>query len=294
MLGTLLVSRNSLTISTIASLNPTSVNTHPSSFAMTTPKKTLTYYHAGPLFTVADLTTNITLSSLISNLTSPALTSNLSAPLTPPSQHHFSPLLPQTLEPRSLHPHSIRDTDLRAVLSCDLALFIYDGSELDSGTVVEYMMAKFADIPSVICRTDFRGGGDQGQLSSDGGEAAVGSSGDPWNLMSSFWPRTKTVRVDSMNIYKEALSEALSLQKEKDVVAANDIAAEALLRYTAERVVVAMEEVVALPPRLPVHLREGVFEWIAGMVGWREDRGTIQVSEEMRKVLEEKVNRGML
>jgi hypothetical protein len=268
---------------------------------MTTPKRTLTYYHAGPLFTVADLTTNITLSSLISNLTSPSHTSNLSAPLTPPSRHHFSPLLPQTLEPRSLHPHSIRDTDLRAVLSCDLALFIYDGSELDSGTVVEYMMSKFADIPSVICRTDFRGGGDQGQLSAEGGGAEAGkgegageSSGEPWNLMSSFWPRTKTVRVDSMNVYKEALSEALSLQKERDVAAANDVAAETLLRYTAEKIVLAMEEVVALPPRLPAHLRDGVYEWIAGMVGWREDGESIQLSEEMRKVLEEKVRRGML
>jgi nucleoside 2-deoxyribosyltransferase len=263
---------------------------------MTTPKETLTYYHAGPLFTVADLTTNISLSSLISNLTShtPAATT---APLTPQSTHHFQPLLPQTLEPRSLHPHSIRDTDLRAVLSCDAALFIYDGSELDSGTVVEYMMAKFADIPSVICRTDFRGGGDQGQLSAEESREATGeTSGDPWNLMSSFWPRTKTVRVDSMNVYKEALSEALGLQPEgsRDVAAANAVAAETLLRYTAEKIVVAMEEVVALPPRLPVHLREGVYEWISGMVGWREDGGNVQVSEEMRKVLEEKVKRGML
>ena len=54
---------------------------------------------------------------------------------------------------QSLHPHSIRDSDLRELLSCDLALFTYDGAELDAGTVVEYMIAKVADIPSVIVRT---------------------------------------------------------------------------------------------------------------------------------------------
>jgi hypothetical protein len=35
-------------------------------------------------------------------------------------------------------------------------LFLYNGTELDSGTVVEFMFSKFADIPSVIVRTDFR------------------------------------------------------------------------------------------------------------------------------------------
>jgi nucleoside 2-deoxyribosyltransferase len=116
--------------------------------------------------------------------------------------------------PQSLHPHSIRDSDLRALLSCDLALFTYDGAELDAGTVVEYLVAKFADIPAVILRTDFRGGGDQGQFKADETAGKNDEQGDEkadsWNLMSSFWPRTCTVSIDSMGIYKTALSDAVS------------------------------------------------------------------------------------
>jgi hypothetical protein len=65
---------------------------------------------------------------------------------------------------------TIRDGDLTSLLGCDIGLFLYDGTELDSGTVVEFMFSKFADIPSVIVRTDFRNAGDS-------------ISGDPWNLV---------------------------------------------------------------------------------------------------------------
>ena len=159
-----------------------------------------TYYHAGPLFTIADLSTNVTLSRLIHTL----------------SSQKFTPILPQDLEARSTHPHHIRDQDIRALLSCDLALFTYDGAELDAGTVVEYMVAKMADIPAVILRTDIRGGGDQGVGSGSGGDAggagvvANEGMGDSWNLMSSFWPRTRCVVVDSMVGYKRGLQTALA------------------------------------------------------------------------------------
>jgi len=42
------------------------------------------------------------------------------------------------------------------LLNCDLALFNFDGPELDLGTVVEFLFAKFADIPALILRMDFR------------------------------------------------------------------------------------------------------------------------------------------
>ena len=85
----------------------------------------------------------------------------------------------------------IRDKDIVTLIGCDLALFNFDGPELDSGTVAEFMFAKFADIPSLLLRTDFRRGGDQGE--------------DPWNLMMSFYPRTRTLCLNSLEIYKEAL-----------------------------------------------------------------------------------------
>jgi nucleoside 2-deoxyribosyltransferase len=136
------------------------------------PPKSYTYYHAGPLFTIAELHTNVLLSRAINTH----------------SSGKFVPILPQDLEQRDLSPHSIRDEDLRALLSCDLALFTYDGSELDAGTVVEYMVAKMADVPAVILRTDFRGAGDQA------------GKGDSWNLMSSNWPRSVGERVDDEEI----------------------------------------------------------------------------------------------
>ena len=88
----------------------------------------------------------------------------------------------------------IRDEDITNLIQCDLAVFNYDGSELDSGTVVEFMFAKFADIPSLILRTDFRGGGDCAGI-----EEKL-----PWNLMSSFYPRTKVLLADSSMLYKKA------------------------------------------------------------------------------------------
>ncbi|RMZ89149.1 hypothetical protein DV736_g3628, partial [Chaetothyriales sp. CBS 134916] len=125
-------------------------------------RRTYTYYHGGPLFTLAELHSNMLLSSRIHALSSQSSMANTNAAT-------FIPKLPQDLEPRSLHPHSIRDSDLLALLSCDLALFTYDGPELDSGTVAEYMMAKFADVPSVILRTDIRGAGDQQEDVGGGG-----------------------------------------------------------------------------------------------------------------------------
>ncbi|KAI7305861.1 hypothetical protein KC315_g14472, partial [Hortaea werneckii] len=167
------------------SLAPDSQQATPPSSAT----KSYTYYHAGPLFSIADLHTNTLLARAIAHH----------------SHGKFVPILPQDLEQRGdVTPHGIRDKDLRALLSCDLALFTYDGAELDSGTVVEFMMAKFADVPAVILRSDFRGGGDQHQhpQQQQGNGKGKDGAGQPWNLMSSFWPRTEAVVVDAMAEYK--------------------------------------------------------------------------------------------
>ena len=42
--------------------------------------------------------------------------------------------LPQDFELRGLHPQTIRDQDIRALLECDVAIFNFDGTELDSGS----------------------------------------------------------------------------------------------------------------------------------------------------------------
>lgn len=138
-----------------------------------------TIYFAGHLFDHKDLAGNALLASHIDNI----------------SQGRYRCVLPQDLVQTGTTPMRIRDQDLRAVMECDLALFNFDGSELGSGAVVEYIYAKMLDIPTVILRTDFRHGGDQRP------------GGDPWNLMVSFYPRTRIRHLDGMQWYQDALDE---------------------------------------------------------------------------------------
>lgn len=109
------------------------------------------------------------------------------------SQGRYCMYLPQDYEPASLEAKAIRDADFNGLLSCDAAVFQFDGPELDSGTVAEFMAAKFADIPSVLLRTDFRKGGDR--------------NAEPWNLMCSFYPRTVSLVVDAMELYVSGAQE---------------------------------------------------------------------------------------
>lgn len=248
-----------------------------------TPSKTsYTYYHAGPLFTLSDLHTNTLLSSLIHSLSA-------SSPTTPT----FKPLVPQNIEARDTTPHSIRDQDIRALLSCDLALFTFDGSELDSGTVVEFCIAKFADIPAVILRTDFRGGGDQDQ----GGDGDGNGKGDPWNLMCSFWPRTVNVVVDSMGGYKAGLARSQGEQNVnaevegvENVVALDSVggpamgAGQMLLRGVADKCIEGMSRVVEMPGVMPREVRESVWRWIGVMPGFKG--GGVGGEDEVKAMLE--------
>jgi nucleoside 2-deoxyribosyltransferase len=160
------------------------------------------------------------------------------------SSGKFNCVLPQTLEERETTAHAIRDKDIFTLIGCDLALFNFDGTELDSGTVAEFMFAKFADIPSLLLRTDFRRGGDQGE--------------DQWNLMLSFYPRTRTLAANSMQIYKNALATgATPIQ-----------AADQLINQIADAAVKEFEKLVRLPPALPNELAEPVFQWLSTMPGF--------------------------
>lgn len=137
--------------------------------------KPQTIYFAGDLFDHKHLTGNALLAEAIDTC----------------SQGRYKCVLPQNTEVASNRAEVIRNNDLKQVLECDLALFNFDGTDLDSGTVVEYMYAKFLDKPSVIIRTDFRASGDQ-------------EDGDPWNLMCSFYPRTEILKLNAMAEYHKA------------------------------------------------------------------------------------------
>ncbi|HEY8933015.1 MAG TPA: nucleoside 2-deoxyribosyltransferase [Rariglobus sp.] len=195
-------------------------------------------------------------------------------------------VLPQNLELRRSTAHTIRDHDLRTLLSCDLGLFNYDGTELDAGTVVEFMFAKFADIPAVIVRSDFRHAGDQ--------------VGDPWNLMTSFYPRTASVVLNSIGLYKTAMQtrQSASARRNKldEVVRLagqhSSADAQAMCEQIAAACVRALDRVVATEPVMPKYLREEVYQWLAVMPNFKGKQKDLR--RELEAVLERKVERDLL
>ena len=198
-------------------------------------------YFAGELFSAKHLYGNVLLAEEIYSL----------------SEGRFISVVPQNLEQRETTAHAIRDQDIRTCLSCDVGLFHYDGPELDSGTVVEFLFAKFADIPSVLLRTDFRKGGDQGE--------------DPWNLMTSFFPRTEVITLDAMSIYKEAFAENEASASELLHSKAGSAASAVMTRVIAKKVIPALERVIAMPPILQREKAATVYEWLSVMPGFQGD-----------------------
>lgn len=192
--------------------------------------------------------------------------------------------LPQDFELRGLNPHVIRDQDILALFEADLALFNFDGTELDSGTVVEFMLAKFADIPTVILRTDLRAAGDQGS-----------ARHDPWNLMASFYPRTEIVRTASLIDYR--VLQQTRLRKAPDDItrlAGQHASATAsiICDRLATQVVRALNKVLKTPPVLTPELRPDVYTWLALMPGLKGKKKELR--GHLAKLLERKVLRGLL
>ena len=127
--------------------------------------------------------------------------------------------------------------------------------------MVEFMTAKFADLPAVLLRTDFRRGGDQQ------------AGGEPWNLMSSFYPRTRSVVLDAMALY-QARFERPPAGPDDPLPASlthrlGTAAAQGMTEAVADAVIAALDEVRALPPALPASCREAVYEWLALMPGFQ-------------------------
>ena len=203
----------------------------------------LSVYFAGELFNAKHLSGNAALAAAIQRK----------------SGGQIRCVLPQTLESREEGAHFIRDEDLEHLISSDLALFNFDGSEIDSGTVVEFMVAKFADIPSILLRTDFRRGGDQGQ--------------DPWNLMLSFYPRTETCCLDSMAFYKSALTAGL------DPVAAAD----RMLDQIAALIVPKLEALAQTKPILPPDLAISLHDWLVRFPGFRSPESMTRIRQALTR-----------
>ncbi len=187
--------------------------------------------------------------------------------------------LPQDLERPGARPRAVRDQAIRKLVACDLALFLFDGAELESATAVEFMIAKFADIPSVILRSDLRRAGD---------------GPNPWTLMASSYPRTASVALDGLEAYKairrrrhRGLDEIARLAGQHGSADAQRICDE-----VASACVRTLDRVSAIEPVMPKYLREEVFNWIALMPGLKGKQKVLR--KEFESYLERKVGKGLL
>lgn len=138
------------------------------------------------------------------------------------SAGRYQVLLPQDFESAQTDATSVRNNDYKLLMACDLIVANFDGVELDSGTVAEFCCAKLLDLPAVLFRTDFRNGVER--------PGAV----VPWNLMISAYPRT-------VNLIINGMDELVRSGRDLDTYH-NSI---------AERIIAAMDDVVAMKPLLP-------------------------------------------
>ncbi len=213
-------------------------------------KESHSVYFAGDLFNIKDLLGNVAVARAVEKF----------------SDGKFFCALPQDFQAQCGSPKGIRDCDIFNLLSSDAGIFNFDGSELDSGTVVEFMLAKFADIPAVVLRTDFRNGGDAISIAKNSGEE---NEYHPWNLMASFYPRTKVLTLDAMRIYKEYANDENPLQG-----AVDDI---------ARQVAQALSEVVAMPPLMKKESKDVINNWIVSVPNLSEE-----MKEKLFKILSDK------
>jgi nucleoside 2-deoxyribosyltransferase len=198
-----------------------------------------TIYSAGGLFTQDELATNIMIKEAVWRL----------------SNGKFQLFLPQSRELQELDQPNleayIRNTDLLEVVKADILLVRFDGLELDSGTVVEYMMAKFLGKPTVILRSDFR-------------SVSFLPLCEPYNLMVKNWPRAIEIHLNSFGIWAELFSaerqglgdseplqrlmnaELGTLQKSVDEV--------------AKQVIAALEAVIEMKSPYPPEYQEVVYQ----------------------------------
>ncbi len=197
-------------------------------------------YFAGELFSLKHLVGNAALAEEIYSV----------------SNGEILPVLPQIIEHCPATPQSIRDRNLKTLQSCQLALFNFDGLELDSGTVVEFVIAKMLDIPAVLLRTDFRVGGDQG------------SGGEPWNLMCSFFPRTVTLLIPVTDILSPTF-DAMDSVKHAAALSGRTHSSEAIVasRYLATRVIAALHSALALPSPVAQQNRDLLAEMVPQLCG---------------------------
>jgi hypothetical protein len=225
--------------------------------------RSLTVFFAGELFDLKHLIGNAYLAEAIYEK----------------SHGRYLCALPQDFDPRGKQPRAIRDHHIRTLAGCDLALFSFDGPDLDSGTLAEFMIAKFADIPAVVLRSDRRG---------------AGGRTPQWNPMANFYPRTAVLSLDGLGAYKAILKKRHRKLDEVIRLAGQHSSADAqrMCDEIAAAVVRAFDRVREMPPVMPKHLREEIYNWLPLMPGLRGKEKPLR--REFENYLERKVQRDLL
>lgn len=200
-----------------------------------------TVYAAGGIFTQHELATNVFIKDSVWKQ----------------SKGKFELVLPQSKELRELDRPDIaayiRNVDLVQVIKSDLFLARFDGLELDAGTIIEFMLAKFLGKPTTILRCDSR------RL---GGE----SLDDPYNLMVKNWPRTTEVHYDSLinftGGFAEEWKKSGNVSKFETTIKAELKTVMKGIDEIAQRIIGGLETVLEMESPYPAEYQEIVYKII--------------------------------
>ena len=213
----------------------------------------ISIYWAGGLFDYKELLGNLKLGTAVEEV----------------SNGKYKVYFPQDAEcETSRDIHGIRNQDLLSLLRCDVILANFDGTELDSGTVVEFCFAKTLDIPALLLRTDFRNGGDSDEA--------------PWNLMCSGWQRTNMLLINSIKEYHDFLHcGAKQSSVESDWSCA-----------IAKKIIQALDDVILQPAWLPFEQAMEHYQRIIQSAGSGFEK--MLSEQQLKEILEKKHRHGVL
>ena len=198
-----------------------------------------TVYSAGGLFTQHDLATNVLIKEAVWRL----------------SDGKFQLFLPQSRELRELNRPDIeayiRNDDLLEVVKVDIILARFDGLELDSGTVVEFAMAKHLGKPTVILRSDIR-------------RSSSTDLTEPYNLMVKDWPRNVDVHINSFANYAGLFAQERQTLDDRDTFQATMNAELGAVQKSvdeiARQIIDGLEAVLKLKSPYPPEYQEIVYK----------------------------------
>lgn len=201
-----------------------------------------TVYAAGGMFTQHELATNILIKEAVWRL----------------SNGKFQLILPQSAELKEINAAYLRNVALLEVVKADIIIARFDGLELDSGTVVEFAMAKSLGKPVVILRCDYR-------HSLEGIELPPGKGLDePYNLMVKSWPRTVEVHIESLLNYigllaqeRQALGESVTFQA---TMKAELNTVQKGVDEIAQKIIAGLEAVIKMKSPYPPEYQEFVYK----------------------------------